>query len=721
MNKKELIREVARRTGLSSQTSSIILNCIVENICQALEYEDKVIIRNFGAFYKLVKQGKRYYDISTGKIKESKTKKFVKFVPYKGLKEHLKRAVLDVSKENDGSIGNSIMVEQYVYINPQYQPLQKTTSTTNGQLKLGHKNIGQRVVRLPKEEPTQLTYEGTFTFDHFLGEEEHHRFPSIKVPQKNTPILMPQIDDVGTTIGVMEPILRTYLIQMCKGVDNIRLLDNVRLPILNRNYSYRPDFCLFWDSKNLYIDIEIDEPYDIVSRNPIHYQGNGDNLRDRYFIRNGWCVIRVTEQQVKENAIGVINYVKRVLRWLAEDESINIQEDTLSSEKRWTYEDAIKMSSNNIREHYLNLPDYVPLNKLQTEQASIELLQDKPFFKSPDVDILPESMFVQNKSKWEAVIADLVHSKFEHCILTRTNGYKWIYTCKSLQVQLINEELCIAGNSPLGINPHFSLDKVEKLEPLEELFSEVNWEKNCKNIGGGFARMNEIIFDAIANGRPLWIAYNSRSTGYSERFLTNLVYDVLPPNYYYAPQTGLSWWKKYEMGSRIFFDAYCSNRKEFRTFAVDDRMEKIRVLNCEHVYWEDDMYAKSFAQLVMYPYESYNCFRFFENAEEILHFMPESEFKSAFVQGNLANLQVMKGELDAAILTYKQRQYDFFIDETSTWGEACILDIKYFIDLCKEHLDDNHFAEGLNAKTILQNFENVLEQLTQSSWMRGNA
>lgn len=65
------------------------------------------------------------------------------------------------------------------------------------------------------------------------------------------------------------------------------MLDNVKLPILNRNYSYRPDFCLYWAKKQLYIDIEIDEPYDIVSRKPIHYQGNGDNLRDRYFIRNG--------------------------------------------------------------------------------------------------------------------------------------------------------------------------------------------------------------------------------------------------------------------------------------------------------------------------------------------------------------------------------------------------------------------------------------------------
>lgn len=94
--------------------------------------------------------------------------------------------------------------------------------------------------------------------------------------------------------------------------------------------------------KKLYIDIEIDEPYDIVSHNPIHYKGNGDNLRDRYFIRNGWCVLRFAEQQIVDNIEGTINYVKRVLAWLTDENGIKIHNNTLKEINRWSYEEATK-------------------------------------------------------------------------------------------------------------------------------------------------------------------------------------------------------------------------------------------------------------------------------------------------------------------------------------------------------------------------------------------
>lgn len=60
---------------------------------------------------------------------------------------------------------------------------------------------------------------------------------------------MPQIDKVGVTVGVMEPVLQVHLYNMCKEIDEIKVLENVKLPICNRNYSYRPDFCLYWEKK----------------------------------------------------------------------------------------------------------------------------------------------------------------------------------------------------------------------------------------------------------------------------------------------------------------------------------------------------------------------------------------------------------------------------------------------------------------------------------------
>lgn len=93
-------------------------------------------------------------------------------------------------------------------------------------------------------------------------------------------------------------------------------------------------------------------------------------MRDRYFIRNGWCVIRFTEQQVHDNIKGVTNYIKRLLRWLTNDERIKFDEDSLNSVERWSYDQAEQMASDNTREKYLDLLDDVSTKHIQTNSIS---------------------------------------------------------------------------------------------------------------------------------------------------------------------------------------------------------------------------------------------------------------------------------------------------------------------------------------------------------------
>ena len=275
----------------------------------------------------------------------------------------------------------------------------------------------------------------------------------------------------------------------------------------------------------------------------------------------------------------------------------------------------------------------------------------------------------------------------------------------------------ITGESPLGIELKFPLDEITEVAPLEELFSDIHWEYKSSMSSNDYNILNEILFDAIANGKPIWIAYDSNNSGYSTRFLSNLAY-VWHLTYFDAPHIGLGHCMKHGIQQLTHFYAYCSKRKEFRMFAADGRIQKLKVLNCNNVYLYDDEYAYSFARLVMHPYENINGNAFFENAEEILRIMPQNELESTFVQGNLANLQVIRGEIDKAISTYQQKPYNFFIGPSMTWGETCISDIKDFINMCKEHLNDNSFYEGLDANIIMHRFEEVLTELTSSSWMR---
>ena len=65
------------------------------------------------------------------------------------------------------------------------------------------------------------------------------------------------------------------------------------------------------------------------------------------------------------------------------------------------------MSSNNVREHYLDLPDYVQTTANVLQEATQEFFA----FVKPDEDILPEiALSSPNESKWENIIDDIKHN-----------------------------------------------------------------------------------------------------------------------------------------------------------------------------------------------------------------------------------------------------------------------------------------------------------------------
>ncbi len=711
MNKNQLIREIARRTGLTIRLSKIVVNCLTQAITSELEQGHKISLKDFGAFYNVTRQGKTYFDFRANEMRKSVPKNVVKFTPYKGFKKLLCPNIIELRSDNDGSLENSIVLRQNVFTCQ--QPTKRKTSTVNSTPEIGKQNIGKRQRRKQDLSSSNLVFEGNFLYDKFQGESDHNTFPSLKVPHKGTPILVPQKDKTGATMGVMELVLQKILREICKELKEVCILENVKLPILNRNYSYRPDICLYWEKKNVYIDIEIDEPYDIVSRKPIHYMGNGDNLRDRYFIRNGWCVIRFTEQQVHDNLDGVANYIKRVLSWLVDDINIKFEKDSLDSSDRWSYEQAENMASDNIREHYLGLPNYTPTERSsqQVEDNTSDLVSS--IFTKPNEDILPQ----RQESKWVSVVDEIKKSSTEYCKVIKTDGYQWIYNNKQLKIVSKNGIRSISGKSPFEVDFEIPLYEISGIVPMDNLFSNVQWEYRDGMQLEDLDEMRDMLFNAIAKGSPIWIAYTSNNSGYGTRFLSNLVCDWMG-SYYSTPHIGLGYCKKYGMSSLSHFHGYCSNRKEFRMFATDYRLERLKVLNCNNVYLFPEVYTRSFAQLIMAPYNDDNGLTFFENADEILEIMPQNELDSLLTQGNLANLQVMKGDVDKAIELYKQNPYNLFITPNSTWGETCIADIKFFINLFNEHLDDTHDYYNFNAKSQLANFEEVLKQLNESSWMK---
>ena len=79
---------------------------------------------------------------------------------------------------------------------------------------------------------------------------------------------------------------------------NYIISGNVRMNTGGANRPFDLDLALIHrEDEAIRINIEVDEPYSLFSREARHCSGE-DDLRDNYFLERGWAVIRFSENQV---------------------------------------------------------------------------------------------------------------------------------------------------------------------------------------------------------------------------------------------------------------------------------------------------------------------------------------------------------------------------------------------------------------------------------------
>jgi len=121
---------------------------------------------------------------------------------------------------------------------------------------------------------------------------------------------------------------------------------------------YEPDIALIDKRIDgcIRIDIEIDEPYDGVSRKAIHCSGD-DEARDIYFVDRGWIVIRFSEYQVHSQERSCLKFVADILSIIHPEFSIPTelhQAPSLRKESFWDLLQAQKWEKEKYREGYLD-------------------------------------------------------------------------------------------------------------------------------------------------------------------------------------------------------------------------------------------------------------------------------------------------------------------------------------------------------------------------------
>ncbi|HET7118048.1 MAG TPA: hypothetical protein VFI29_16240 [Hanamia sp.] len=188
---------------------------------------------------------------------------------------------------------------------------------------------------------------------HFT-QEEQYLYPVVKMPKQNTILKLPRAGRTNQK-GYKE---NDFFNQLKQNITDIELTNNVHMVIPNFNKPYEPDIVLFDENLNLYIDIEIDEPYDGYYRYPTHYinpedEVKQDNIRDLFFTESGWIVIRFTEKQVHCEAYECIDYIKNVLHSLYNRAFVN--NVNCEKESQWDYNQCIQWQKIYYRENYLGI------------------------------------------------------------------------------------------------------------------------------------------------------------------------------------------------------------------------------------------------------------------------------------------------------------------------------------------------------------------------------
>lgn len=230
---------------------------------------------------------------------------------------------------------------------------------------------------------------------HFL-QHDPYQYPVVKMPKQNTSLKLPRTGRSNQK-GYKE---NDFYNQIRKNIEAIEIANDVHMVIPNFNRPYEPDIVLFEKRLNLYIDIEIDEPYDGYYRYPIHYidaedDVKQDDIRDLFFTESGWVVIRFTEKQVHCQTNECIDYIKNVLDSIYNRSFTNVVK--CEKENQWDYNQCIQWQKFNYREKYLGI------DRFQKQHSNKEIQIDTEENESIERVIQRTKKF--NFDKWESSIA----------------------------------------------------------------------------------------------------------------------------------------------------------------------------------------------------------------------------------------------------------------------------------------------------------------------------
>ena len=147
-----------------------------------------------------------------------------------------------------------------------------------------------------------------------------------------------------------------------------------------------PDLVILMEGRpEVRIAVEIDEPFDVCTREPQHYLTGGDDYLDDLMTRLGWTIVRFAERQVWNHHQACADYLTTLLKTLVPNlDCKQLSDKPLPPIRRWTKAEAQKMAARVQAKMPVQTPNQVPCYAMTPEECQY-MTQVKPFPRTADM------------------------------------------------------------------------------------------------------------------------------------------------------------------------------------------------------------------------------------------------------------------------------------------------------------------------------------------------
>ena len=257
----------------------------------------------------------------------------------------------------DTSVKSNLEVKgpKAIYVKPSETKQEKTIPKVETfEVKPKAKPKSEEQLPKAKEETAKSKDEVVFVNYDILKAQTTNSYPIFRFPKKGTVVRSFRLGNTKRR-GFKEESFQKSIEQYF-GKD-FTVLGNVRLNTGKETRPFEPDIAIIdKTNSNLRIDIEIDEPYAGITRQPTHCKGEDVN-RDIYFIDRGWMIIRFSEYQVHMQENDCLRFIAETIKQAIPKYNIPSQfvnQSSLQVEKLWDIVQAQKWEKAKYREQYLN-------------------------------------------------------------------------------------------------------------------------------------------------------------------------------------------------------------------------------------------------------------------------------------------------------------------------------------------------------------------------------